>query len=286
MTVDHHDGQLRARPALRSRDLSGYPIGRDPRPFSRQLDALEALVESIPTVRWCRFVTAAALHGFDGYQLQPPFHLLLPHGSRITRFGHHLHVSRSIEPIDRCIVLGFPATSPTRTLIDLAATEPPARVLAALESALRDGLTSEDFLHRRIDALRARGRSGPGQLLAVMEASELGRGGHSWLEREFLRLLHVEGLPRPLTQQVLGRRKGHLVRVDVHFPGTDLVVELLGYRWHRTRLQMQTDSERMNALQLSGKVVLQFTYHDVVDAAPCMFTALRQALSGVPQNAA
>jgi hypothetical protein len=221
----------------------------------------------------------------DGFTLAAPFHLLVPHGTRLARFGHHVHVTRSIDLIDRGAALGFATTSPARTLIDLAADHPAAVVLPALESALRDGGTSEDFLHRRISALRRQGRSGPAQLVALLEAYELGRGGHTWLEQEFLRLLHLAGLPRPLTQQVLGRRGDRLIRVDCHFPGTNLVVEVLGYRWHRTRLQMQVDSERINALQLGGKVVLQFTYDDVVTASPVMFTTIRLGLSGVPQMA-
>jgi very-short-patch-repair endonuclease len=168
----------------------------------------------------------------------------------------------------------------------LAATESSARLTAALDSALRDGGTSEDFAHRRITALRAQGRSGPAQLLRALEGHEITRGGQSWLEREFLRLIDHEGIPRPDTQQVLGRRGDRLIRVDCHFPGTNLVVELLGYRWHRSRMQMQVDSERVNALQLAGFVVLQFTYADVVNASPRMFTELRAAGSGVPQNAA
>jgi hypothetical protein len=87
-------------------------------------------------------------------------------------------------------------TSPTRTLIDIAAHEAPARLSAALDGALRDGLTSEDHLHRRIAALRTKGRYGIPSLLDVLAGQEVTRGGHSWLEREFLGLAAAAGLPR------------------------------------------------------------------------------------------
>jgi very-short-patch-repair endonuclease len=286
MTVDPTDGQRRGDSTFRRRDLSGVPVGRDPRPLSRQLDALSDLVDSITQPIWCFGPTAAALEGMDGFLLAPPFHLVTLHGHKLHRFGHHIHVTRVLDNIDRSTSLGFPTTSPTRTLIDLAATYPLEQVTAALDSALRDGGTSEDFAHRRIAALRTQGRAGPAQLLRALEGQEIARGGQSWLEREFLRLIHHHGFPRPDTQQVLARRSGRLVRVDVRFPGTNVVVELLGYRWHRSRMQMQIDSERVNALQLAGFVVLQFTYTHVVTAAPSMFVSLRSALSGVPQNAA
>ena len=37
----------------------------------------------------------------------------------------------------------------------------------------------------------------------------------------------------PETQQVLASSRGRLVRVDFRFPGTMVVGEVLGYRYHR-----------------------------------------------------
>ena len=55
------------------------------------------------------------------------------------------------------------------------------------------------------------------------------------------------------------------MRVDCRFPGTPVIVEVLGYRWHRgNRSQFNRDAERVNALVLQGYVVLQFTYDHVV----------------------
>ena len=137
-----------------------------------------------------------------------------------------------LPSIDRATIDGLPATSPARTLIDLARFVGPKQLTAAVDSALRDRLTSELHLHRRIVALRSRGRYGIPKLLAVIEGSEASRGGHSWLERRFLELCASAGLPKPSAQQVMARTNEHLVRVDCHFPGTRVVVELLGYRWH------------------------------------------------------
>ena len=136
---------------------------------------------------------------------------------------------------------------------------------AAVDSALRDGLASEDLLHRRIAALRAKGRFGVPALLDVLSGREVTRGGHSWLEREFLRLVALSGLPRPRTQQVLSKAGDRLVRVDCRFPGTPVVVELLGYRFHRSRQQMTRDAQRLNALVLDGFTPYQFTYEQVVE---------------------
>ena len=134
-------------------------------------------------------------------------------------------------------------------------------------------------MHGRLAKVRASGRNGVRSMLAALESSEITRGGHSWLERRFLELSAENCLPRPVTQQVLGRRGASLIRVDARFPGTRLVVELLGYRWHRTVGQMMVNAQRMNRLQLSGFVVLQFTYSEVVDAPELVIATVREALA-------
>ena len=174
-----------------------------------------------------------------------------------------IHTSESIPLIDRGRIDGLPVLSATRAIIDLTRTESAQRLTAALDSALRDGLTSEEFMHGRIAALRGSGRYGIPRLLDVIDGAELSRGGHSWLERRFLELIGNAGLPRPLTQQVLTRTQNRTVRVDCRFEGVPLVVELLGYRWHRTKEQMARDADRMNALQRAGYSVMQFTYERI-----------------------
>ena len=96
------------------------------------------------------------------------------------------------------------------------------------------------------------------------------------MEREYLGIAGRAGLPKPQTQAVLSRAGDRLVRVDCFYPASRVVVELLGYRWHRTTAQMQRDTERMNRLQLDGFVVLQFTYLDLVER-PAEVTALVRA---------
>lgn len=266
-------------PALRSRVQSGIRIeGNHPLRFLRNLEQLHELVESIGEPSWAAGPTAAALLGLDGFTLRPPFHVAVPNGRNVQRTRHVVHRLRSVERLDTAIVLGVPCLSATRLLIELAATEGPRRLTAALDSALRDGLTSEDFLHRRLVALRSRGRTGINRLLAVLAGSELTRGGHSYLERAFLELLAELGFPRPETQQVLAKRRRKLVRVDCRFPGTNVVVELLGYQWHRTPMQMHEDAERVNRLQLDGFVVMQFTYTHVVTRSSIIRENLTEAL--------
>jgi very-short-patch-repair endonuclease len=233
---------------------------------------------------WFTGSTAAALHGFDGYVLRPPYRMAIPRGRSLYRVGHVTTRLRDIEPIDCTWRYDLPLLSPTRTLVEIAAVDEPHVVTAALDSALRDGGTSEDFLHRRLTQLQRPGRAGPNQLLAVLAGAEASRGGHSWLERSFLEGCAARHLPRPHTQQVVGRRDRTAIRVDCRFPGTPVVVELLGYRFHRTPMQIQRDAERMNVMVLDGFAPLQFTYRDVVERLDATLDLVEAALSGFAQK--
>ena len=242
------------------------------------LGEVHGLVYDIGEPCWISGPTAAALHGFDGYALRRPLHITVPRDRNVRRMGAVVHTTAYLLELDRETVDRIAVTSPTRTIIDLAGHEPAERLAAAVDSALRDGLTSEDLLHRRIGALRGRGRFGIPALLDVVEGRERTRGGHSWLEREFLRLVADAGLPRPLTQQVLTKSGDRLVRVDCRFSGTTIVVELLGYRYHRTKEQLNRDAARINALILDGFDPFQFTYDQVVGAPHVVIGTIRVAL--------
>ena len=247
--------------------------------MSRHQPALIELISSIDIPCWASGVTAAALHGFDGFVLRPPFHVTIERGHNLRRIGHQIHTTDTIGGLDRGWAHGIPVLSPSRTLLDIACAVPKDKLVNAISGALRDGLVSEDFLHRRVNQLRVRGRNGVRPLLAALECRELRQGGDSWLEREYLRITGSAGLPRPTMQQVLGVRREKLVRVDCRYPGTNLVVELLGYQWHRTQMQMQVDAERLNRLQMNGFVVLQFTYRHVTDDPIWVLASLREGLS-------
>jgi hypothetical protein len=263
-----------------SRQLSGIRGRGDSLLLHGQhLIALQDLIAGIGDPCWAAGPTAAAVDGLDGYSLKPPFHVVVPNDRRITRVGHVVHRARDLSRLDVTEVDGVPTTSATRTLIDLAAMETRERLTAALDSALRDRLTSEDFLHRRIVELRRSGRAGLAALVSVLEGNEITRGGHTWLERRFLQLANEQGWPKPLTQHVVGRRKQKVIRVDCRFPCTNVVVELLGYSFHRSVMEMQNDTERINRMILDGLWPMQFTYTDVAGESATMMATISEALA-------
>ncbi len=239
---------------------------------------LRGLVLDVGAPVWVTGQTAAALLGFDGYTLRRPFHVLLPRERHLTRQGVRVHRSSRIDPIDSCEIEGLPVTSAVRTLIELARVVGADELSTCLDSAIRDRLVSEDLVHRRIAALRSSGRHGVPALVDVLVGNEVARGGQSWLEREYLRLLAGAGLPRPDTQVVMTKAGDRLVRVDCRFPNSRVVVELLGYRFHRTPGQMSNDAARYNALLAKGFLPYQFTYEQVTTGPALVLATTRQAL--------
>lgn len=269
---------------LRSRVANGLlaPVGPNAFRFlgapCSLTDELAALLRDIGTPAFAAGPTAAALHGLEGFSFRKPFHVVVPRRRNRRRVGVVVHTSKVLGPLDTAVVDGLPLTTPIRTVVDLARWASRQQLRAAVESMIDDGLGTEDALHRRIVSLRRQGRYGMPTLLDVLGEREVGSGGASWLEREYLRLLDRAGLQRPLTQQVLSRAGDRWVRVDCRFPGTRVVVELLGYRFHRTAVQMDRDAQRMNALLADGFQPFQFTYRQVTEQGDEVVSTTARAL--------
>ncbi|MDQ3469003.1 MAG: type IV toxin-antitoxin system AbiEi family antitoxin domain-containing protein [Actinomycetota bacterium] len=280
------DGQLRRRIQSGILDQPGPHTFRSTLSPRSALGDLVALVVDVGPPCWVSGPTAAALHGFDGFPLRPPFHLTVLRDRNVHRVGSLVHTTLELPLIDRAHAKGLDVLSGARTVIDLARQHDPEALARALDCGLRDGLFNEDLLHRRIVALRRKGRYGIPALLDVLAGDAVTRGGHSWLERRFLQLAATAGLPRPDTQQVLTKAGDRMVRVDCRFADTPVVVELLGYRFHTTRQQLANDSRRLNALILDGFLPYQFTYEQVVAGPDGVIASVRAALAAAGRRSA
>jgi very-short-patch-repair endonuclease len=231
------------------------------------LDRLTGLMLDVGEPCWAFGPSAAALHRFDGFSLQEPFHMVTPRHRQIRRVGVAMHSSEYLPIGDQTEIAGVRVLKAERTLMDLSRIVGRTALLHAYDGAVRDGRVGEDHLRQRLYGLSqpAQTRLGVEALLQVLEGGEIERGGHSYLERTFLRLLDDHGLPRPEPQQVLGRTRDRLIRVDFRFPDTNVVVEVLGYRYHRSREQMAIDAARMNELLTGGFRPYQFTFEQVTE---------------------
>ncbi len=219
---------------------------------------------------------AARLHGFDRC-LADAVEFTVLRSRRHARAPFAVHSTNKLPAIDKVKVAGFPCTSATRTIIDLArARIPTVRLEAAIDSAVRTQASSPIVIERRLKELRGPGRWGARTLDELL----LDSGGHTLLERRFLGLMRAAGLPRPKTQVVHRRDSRTFARVDFIFEEHSIVVEVSGRKGHASDAERAKDAQRRNELQDVGRRVFEYTYHQVMKQPEYVVRTMRDRLLG------
>lgn len=205
---------------------------------------------------WVSHEAAAALHGLDRSDPEA-VEFTIVRGTSRARIPFTVHSTASVPRIDRVVVDGFRTMSATRTIIDLAqANHSQRRIEAAMDSAVRLGLSHPEAIARRLEALRGPGRAGCRTIDHLLPDA----GGHSPLERRFLAIVRTAGVPRPRTQVVHRTADGrHVVRVDFLFDEHATVVEVTGRLGHVSDAERARDAQRRNELQDLGRTVIEYT---------------------------
>lgn len=108
--------------------------------------------------------TAAALHGFEGFQLLP-YRLLSP--TRINSRNARLHTGvRTIAREDVSFKLGLPVTTPERTIVDLILDK---EETALIQLALATAITAGTFDYTHFEKLLAQHATKPSALRICRE---------------------------------------------------------------------------------------------------------------------
>lgn len=233
--------------------------------------ALLALGSAAAVSHWA----AAQLHGLDRAP-RDPVEFLVPEGHHHVAIDYTAHRSSSIHPTDVLTVNGFRTTSATRTILDIANTPVDrARLAALMDSAVHLHLTAPEAIRRRLETLRGPGRAG----VRLVDELLLDAGGHTMLERAFLRLMRLEGLPRPTPQVVFHRDGERLARVDFVFREWSIVVEVTGRQGHSSPSERARDAQRRNELQDVGVRVIEYTYEHVTRRGTWVRRQMRDRLA-------
>jgi Protein of unknown function (DUF559) len=202
---------------------------------------------------------AARLHAFDRFTADD-VDFLVGRTERNSRLAATVHSSALIRKLDIVTVDGFRTTSATRTILDLANLQvDPDRLRAAIDSAVRLQLSAPEAIRRQLADIRRRGRTG----VRMIDELLYDAGGHTMLEREFLRLMREADLPRPQPQVVFRDGKRTMARVDFLYAEWKIVVEVSGRIGHSTPPERARDAQRRNELQDLGLRVYEFTWEDV-----------------------
>lgn len=242
---------------------------------------------------------AAVLLGLDAAVHEPPIEVVVRRArrERVSR-GVVVHSSSSFDRLDLAWVARhldarmatapalararpitrFRVTSAARTIIDLAPQCSAHELGNLIDSAAAKRLLTDAYLRQRMAVHRARRQPG----MRLLDEVLLDAGGHTWLERRFLRLVRTAGLHRPQCQ-VVHRAGGRFVaRVDFEFAPASVIVEVSGRRGHVSESDRRRDARRRNTLQQTGYLVLEFVTADIIDEPRFVISTLQEALGRFP----
>jgi len=152
---------------------------------------------------------------------------------------------------ERTIRDGIPITTVPRTLLDLAATANERQLRHATNEAARHGWLNARAIGELLRR-HPRRRGVPALRAVLASVSPQTRRTRSDLEDLFLRVCRRYRLPTPISNAEI---EGF--EVDFHFPGTNLIVELDSYEYHRTPYEFDQDRRRDAQLKKHAYEVLR-----------------------------
>jgi hypothetical protein len=220
-------------------------------------------------------VTAAAFYGWAMSETPDAVHVAVPPWRKPTCWPYSVVHRRMLPDGDLVTVDGASVTSPTRTALDVAASERLADALVMLDDVLRrrilDRRHLEDGLTTRT---AARGRC------RQAEAVRLADGRRASVpESVFRALVHEAGLPAPVSQFTVTLHEVFVGRVDFAWPGRRVIVEIDGFAYHSDMASFVRDHRRQNQLVEAGWRVLRFAAIDLRSRPDEVVAEVRAALA-------
>lgn len=191
------------------------------------------------------------------------------HGQR----GIKVHRVRALHPEDRAAVDGIPVTSLARVLLDTAEVVSLRQLKRAFEEAEKRRLLDLQAIERLLE--RSPGRRGAKPLRQVISEFVEPPITQAELERLFIELCDLFGIPRPQTNVMVAGRV-----VDGVWHAQRLVVELDSRMHHMTTAAFEEDRRRDADLMLAGYRVLRITWRRLRDEPTAVAEIVRRLLAG------
>jgi len=162
-----------------------------------------------------------------------------------------------LDPFDAMVIDSLRVTTPSRTIVDLAAILGGRALREVVEHA--QDLRRFDPQDIRATLARAPRRSGTRRLTDLIALLQPDKdNARSDLERLFLALTRRARLPRPEPNREIGGRSRDFVWLEQR-----LVVETDGYRYHSSRQARRRDNRRDRQLTALGWRPVRFTYEEI-----------------------
>jgi very-short-patch-repair endonuclease/predicted transcriptional regulator of viral defense system len=244
-----------------------YQVGVFGGRFVAEMAALLACGPTSAISRWSAEMVYGLLPPDGG-----PVDVALPHPAKSSRRGIRCHRVASLRPDEVTVHYGLRITTPARTLVDLAAATPPAELERLIEEIQVQDLATTTEL---VEAIRrASGRPGVRKLrnLADLLLDEP-FFTRSEAERRLKALVRSAGLPMPRTNLRIAGWE-----VDAVWDRQRLVVEVDGYRYHRTRARFERDRRKDGQLLRAGYRVLRITWRQLTREPETVIATIAAAL--------
>jgi very-short-patch-repair endonuclease len=212
--------------------------------------------------------SAGAIWGF-----LPPYegdvHVTIPGRQIRSRPGLRGHTTKLLHAVDVRRRHNLPVTAPARALLEIA----PELALRDLERAVDETIVQDLVDQAALQAVLARYPHYPGAARLRAIIAEEAPLSESEAERRFRALVAQARLIQP-------RGKVRILGYTVDFAWLDrrLIIEIDGYRYHRSRRKFESDRERDATLQAAGYTVVRFTWRQLRDEPAVVLFRLGQLL--------
>jgi very-short-patch-repair endonuclease len=188
--------------------------------------------------------------------------------ARHSRPGLTLHRVTELDRRDLRLRRGLPVTSPSRTIVDLAADD---ELEQAVAIAFDKGLASPDEVRAAVE--RAPHHKGLVRLNRLLETGSATGLTRSKGERRLRALLRAADLPQPLANQPL---LGYVA--DFIWPEQKLILEFDSFLFHSSRQAFEHDRRRDQRLAAAGYLVIRLTWRQLEQEPYAVIARIAQAI--------
>lgn len=189
--------------------------------------------------------------------------------------GIRLHRPRDLDAIETTELDGIPITTVAQTLLDVAA--PGYRL--NMGKLLHQAIVSELFDLTAISRVLARNPNAPGARRLAEALTEEIPFTRSDLEAATLALFRSFSVPKPDCNAWVSDGE-KLVEVDFLWHAFRLIVEVDGWRYHRSRWRRRQDAAKAAALEAQGWRVLRFSEFEIAGTPAQVATIVLTAIRG------
>ncbi|MFL5826215.1 MAG: type IV toxin-antitoxin system AbiEi family antitoxin domain-containing protein [Thermoleophilaceae bacterium] len=244
-----------------------YVVGPVTPPLARELGAVLACQPAA----FLSNLSALALWGLLPHY-EGPIHVTVVGRDSRRRDGIEVHRTNELNRRDTRRHKLIPVTAPARSILESAPELNPKRLRRLVDEAQVRRLTTESQLNEAMK--RAPRRPGTAALNTMLNAAREPALTRSEAEERALALIEAAGLPRP---RVNANVEG--LEVDFYWPEQQVVLEVDGFEYHRTRHAFETDHQRTAILEDAGLILRRATWWQLTEEPLVLTARLARALA-------